>query len=491
MKYLISAFFSLVLGLSLLANADGAHLKIHIQNYDGSTVYLVKYLGDKAYIKDTLQLNTAGQFVYESEEKLKSGMYYIVVPPKNEFVELLITEEEQDYTLEMDHAKLTTDLEFKNAPENSLLQEYRVFMQSKAVDHQKIMAELEEAKAAGADGAKSEKRLQSLRAEVKKFQRKTIDKQPKSLAATIVKTQKEPDYPVFAGEEAEQSRQQFWFAKQHFFDPFEDDKRLFTSHLFYGKVEQYFEKYTFTHPDSLNVSIDKILQLVTPDEEAFRFYYLKFLNKYLQSDLMGMDAVVVHLVRNYMQKGKADFIAEDKRKELIEKADLWEPILIGKIAPDFRLYNLDVEGTLLNKNDENPNKRFQLSGMLDLYQVKSPFTLLVFWSNTCGHCKKTMPQLVEFYEKYKAKGLEVLAVCDKGYKEYPGCAQALKDWGALKWYNAVDPYLKYKLSYDVDSTPKMYLLDQDKKILLKGNLKIESLGELMDSFVDEYKEGRE
>ena len=194
----------------------GPILKIEIDNYSGAEVYLVKYLGDKAYIKDTLQRTASGQFAYQSEEKLASGIYYIVIPPKNEFVEILITEEEQDYKLQMDHTQLTSDREFSNAPQNALLENYRLFMTAKTELHREIITEKEAAADAIAIKAIDEK-LKVLQTEVQAFQKEVIKQQPTSLAATIVKTQLAPAYPKFEGSNEERQRQQFWFAKTHFF----------------------------------------------------------------------------------------------------------------------------------------------------------------------------------------------------------------------------------------------------------------------------------
>lgn len=490
MKYFFLSLLYCFCLSNLQATINGAHLKIQIENYEGEEVYLVKYVGDQAYIKDTLLAESTGQFVFRSEEKLKSGIYYIVIPPKNEFVEILLTEEEQHYSLQMDHTRLTKDREFTNAPQNTLLQDYRLFMEEKTVIHRSIVGPQKEGEAKSTLDEAQQSKLKSLRTEVKFFQKELIEKQPESLAATIIKTQLEPEYPDFTGTEAERQQQKFWYTKAHFFDPFAADVRLYSSNLFFQKVEQYFERYTAIQPDSISRSIDKVLGLVTNDEEAFRFYYLKFLNEYLQSTYVGMDAVVVHLVNQYMKKGKADFIAADKRKELVAKASRWETLLIGKIAPAFRSYHLDVEGTLLHKNEEDPNKRFKLSGLLDLHGFESPFTLVVFWSPTCGHCKKTMPELVKFHKEYQAKGLEVIAVCDKETEDYPGCAEAIKDWDAIHWINTVDPSNNYRFLFYVDETPKMFLLDHKKEILLKGNLKLDSLGTIMDDFIEKYKEGK-
>ncbi len=85
--------------------------------------------------------------------------------------------------------------------------------------------------------------------------------------------------------------------------------------------------------------------------------------------------------------------------------------------------------------------------------------------------------------------MEVIAICDKETDEYPSCAQAIKDWGAIKWINTVDPSQRYRFLFYVDETPKMFLLDHKKEILLKGSLKVDSLGAIMDDFIKRYEEG--
>lgn len=48
-----------------------------------------------------------------------------------------------------------------------------------------------------------------------------------------------------------------------------------------------------------------------------------------------------------------------------------------------------------------------------LYDIKSPYTVLLFWAPDCGHCKKIMPDVVSFYKKNKDK-VKLMAICTKG-----------------------------------------------------------------------------
>ena len=79
-----------------------------------------------------------------------------------------------------------------------------------------------------------------------------------------------------------------------------------------------------------------------------------------------------------------------------------------------------------------------------------------------------MPSFVEFYEKFKSKGVEILAVCNKSGEEEKGCWDE-KDLKLGNWINTSDPkgLSNYRYLYDVKSTPQVYILDKDKRILTK------------------------
>jgi thiol-disulfide isomerase/thioredoxin len=222
-----------------------------------------------------------------------------------------------------------------------------------------------------------------------------------------------------------------------------------------------------------------------PADETFKFYLVHFVNEYAKSKIVGMDAVYVHLVKNYYEKGLAPWTEEEQLKKMIDNANTLEPLLIGKIAPDIKMQKLDVKETLKLKDVENEHKRFKVGESLSLHEVKSPYTVLLFWASDCGHCKKSMPGLVEFNENFKNKGVTVFSVCTKTYKDVPACAELLDKNNALNWINVVDPYFRSKFGsiYDVRSTPQIYILD-DKKEIISKRIGAEQLPEVMQQILD-------
>ncbi len=100
-----------------------------------------------------------------------------------------------------------------------------------------------------------------------------------------------------------------------------------------------------------------------------------------------------------------------------------------------------------------------------------------------------MPKMIEFYDEFKPKGVEIYAVCSKFVNGMPECAEFMNERrDMLKWINVVDPYheSKYKELYDVRSTPQVYILDNKKEIVLK-RIGTEQLPSVMQDLIDRKK----
>jgi thiol-disulfide isomerase/thioredoxin len=110
-----------------------------------------------------------------------------------------------------------------------------------------------------------------------------------------------------------------------------------------------------------------------------------------------------------------------------------------------------------------------LGSFIDLNQINAKYTILAFWESDCGHCKKSIPELYEVYKRLKPKGVEVLAI------HMLGGVEGKKKWinfvnehEMYDWMNAWNPYdFTYKKNYDIGSTPVLFILDKDKKIIGK------------------------
>ncbi|MFK8101215.1 MAG: thioredoxin-like domain-containing protein [Saprospiraceae bacterium] len=469
----------LLVGNFLLAQ-DGYEIKVKLNGFTESEILLANYYGDKQYIKDTVQMNPNGYFVFKGEEALEPGVYLIVMPPENQFLQVMINKGEQHFMVETDVKDPVNGFKSKNTADNELFYNYLKFLGEQRIKGEALKKRLEEASAA--DKPALEKEMEIVNQAVRDRQRKLVDNNPNSVTKMMIQSGVEPEAPKFDLKGDELKRKNFEFYKKHWFDNYEmGNPAMLRSPGLHRRIDYYVNKMTLQHPDSVAVSVDYVLELLSPSEESFKYYVVHFLNEAAKSKIVGMDALYVYIVEKYYMTGKAKWTEEEQLNKIIKNAKTLMPILVGKIAPDIKMQLLDVEETIKAKEVENAHKRVKTKGMMTLHEVKSPYTVLFFWDPDCGHCKKSMPKLLEFYDKFKPRGVEVFAVCTRTYKEVPACAQMIKDKGMTKWINVVDPYLKskFKITYDVRTTPQIFVLDEKKEIISK-RIGAEQLEELME-----------
>lgn len=104
-----------------------------------------------------------------------------------------------------------------------------------------------------------------------------------------------------------------------------------------------------------------------------------------------------------------------------------------------------------------------------LYAIKSDYTLVFFYNPGCHTCKEIMEQLTSSLRVnylMQEKKLTVLAVYpDEDLTEWKNyLSQVPKDW--INSYDS-DAKLQNEEIYDLKAIPTLYLLDKDKKVILK------------------------
>ena len=460
---------------SLFAQADkkGYEIIVEVENFKEDHAFLANYYGDKPYIKDSIPV-TNGKIVFKGDEALDGGIYLAVLPPNNLFIQFFVSEGDQHFKIKADADNLAGSVVIDGSLDNKLFYDYMDFLSGQL---DKKTAIEERKKAAGEDKKKLDaitEELKQLDEEVKKFHQNVLEKHPKTLTAAFIANRVEVDIPEFKGTSEEVHEQQWQFVKDHYFDMLDmGDQRLVRAPFLFKKINHYVNKLTVQHPDSIAVSIDKVLKLVKPADETFKYYLVHFLNEYAKSKIVGMDAVYVHIVDNYYAKGLAHWTEEDQLKKIVKNANTLRPILIGKTAP-----NIEVE-----KQDKSK---------ISLHDVDNELTILFFWSPDCGHCKKAMPHMVDFYKDYKSKDVEIFGVCTEIQEKCEKCWPAIEEKKMGDWINTTDPFLRsrYKVIYDIRTTPQIFILDKDKKIISK-RIGAEQVKDVVDEYFEIKKRKEE
>ncbi len=433
---------------SAWAEKSGYKINLELENFESSEIILASYYGSSNVIIDTFPRTEKGNFIVKGEETLDGGVYLIILPPANNFIEILI-DKEQHFSLECDVKDHIPSMKITGSKENELFYGYLRYISSQRKIADGISKELEEAK----DEKQKEKiakKREKLDDEVTAYFENIKKKYPEHLNTIIIKAAQPIEMPDELQQPDADDTQRYLYYKKHYFDNLDLlDNRLLRTNFFHKRIEYYLEKLTYQIPDSISVSIDRILSGMNKESDMFKYYLVHFLNKFAKSKIVGMDAVYVHIVQNYYAKNLAPWTDEETLKKIIDNANALAPILIGKTAPDIRM----------KKRDGTP---------VSLYDIKSKYIVLYIWEPDCGHCKKASPRMIEFNNAYKDKGVTLFAVCAEIRDEVKKCWEAIDERG-YEWLNLVDPYMqsRYKTKYNIKSTPQIFILDENYKIKMK------------------------
>ncbi len=472
MRILLNTLIFIVFGqLSLLAQ-DSHKISIELDGYQLDTIYLGYYLGDKQYVRDTT-VRQKDKFVFEGTEALPVGVYIVIIPPTNDIIQILV-DEDQQFTISAKYDKGPKDITFKSNDENTLYYSYIRYIQDLRPESDQLKKQLDSLDAEQQTDQYQQltERMTAIDAGVENLADEIVQNHPESYTALLLKANKQIDVPEFTGDDSEVQLKRFHYFKKRYFEKFYlSDPRMFRTPYLFDRVNYYTDKLTMRAPDSIKLSIDEVLKPLEYNESAFQFYLVHFLNKYAKSKIVGHDGVYVHLAETYYAQGKAPWTTGEQLNKILKNALDLKPVLIGKTAPNIELH--DQQGEYVKIHD-----------------IESDYIVLYFWNPTCGHCKKSTPELIEFYKEYQSKGVKVVTVCGKTGKELGECWKYIDEHEGMDiFYNLADEYYKsrFKTIYFVKTTPKLYVLDRNKEIISKG-IGVEQLPELMDYLIEQEKQ---
>ncbi len=138
---------------------------------------------------------------------------------------------------------------------------------------------------------------------------------------------------------------------------------------------------------------------------------------------------------------------------LAKQLETYRTMKVGNIAPDIVF------------TGENRMRGIKISGNLILSEMNTDYTLIVFGASWCPKCAEEIPKIKLYYEHWKQKGVEVAFVSlDTQEKEF---TLFVKDFPFLSSCDFKSWETKAAKNYYVFSTPTLFLLDKDRKIVLR------------------------
>lgn len=466
-KYLFLSIFLIISVFHI--HSQSYKIQIRLTDFPNDTIVLGHRFNASFVPKDTTVLDTQGNGIFSGKEELPQGMYLLYLPNKS-FFDLLISDD-QEFFVENDTIDFVNHIVIKGSDENIAFYEYQQYLQKQALKAREIQEKMKIAP--NEDAAQDLKtELDRLNEEVMNYINQVIADNQGSYLGKFIQSLQEvnvPDPPVDENGNIIDSTFQYRYYKTHYWDNFDiSDVRLLRTPFYEQKLMTYIERVVYQIPDSLIREVDMLIEKSRTDPQLFRYMLITLFNYYAKSQIMGMDAVYIHIAEKYYipEASWSDQEFIDKLKERVEKS---KPTLIGQVAHDFQLVSLPSDHFIAAADDAELKKNPYLGTFFNLHDIKSEYIILFFWEADCGHCKTATPELYQVYQRLKSKDVKVLAVNLLGGEEGKvKWINFVNEHGLYDWINCWNPYdFGFKTIYDIVTTPALFILDKDMKILAK------------------------
>lgn len=460
-QFILSSF--LLLSAVCAGAKDGYKVEVRFSHdIPDSMVYLVHYFGKSGTLvkADSARVSHKKKILFERKQKITGGSYLLAFNRNSQFIEFLL-DNGADFSITADTGKGNSgginldQVAFSNSPENSRYLEYNKLMETLGNKHQDILKKMAAA-TNGKDSLALSKAFKPLQDQQLNFRKTYSNKYPNTLLSSIFNALTPPEIPEGAhyleDGTTPDSTYAYRYFQSHYWDNFDfNDPRLLNTPIYDPKLNDYFDKWLYPIPDTINSEADKILAKTKNNPELFKYTLRSLSNMALKSKVMGMDEVFVHLAEKYYMKGEAYWLDSAGLAWYEDRARKLSPTTLGNIAPDLAMQDIWT-------TKDRP-----------LHAVKADYTLLVIWAYDCGHCRKEIPQLDSLYRsQLKQKGLKVYSVASGG--DLTEIQKFVESMGIKDWINVADfnASTQFKSKYDAYTTPKIYLMDKDLKIIGKG-----------------------
>jgi thiol-disulfide isomerase/thioredoxin len=452
-------------------------IRVKINGVKDTAVYLANYFGNKIYYNDTAIADKNGLVVFKGKKFEEGGKYAVVIPgPK--YFDILVTEEDID--IETDAADFVGKMKINKSLENKLFYDYVKFIDQQKKLRDPIDAQLAEENIKEEQATKLKEELKVINQQVIDYQSKLFRDHPNLLVSKLIMVTTEIEIPEPPAD-TEDLNWKYHYYINHYWDNTDlNDPRIVRDQGIHRKLETFANNAVAQIPDTVFVEAKKACEKVASNPELFKYFVHFFTSNAEKSKIMCMDRVFVLMVDEYYKSGRTPWMDNEQLAKIIEAADKKRPTMCGETVPNIILP--DTSGT----------------NWVSLHGIDAKYTIIAIWESNCGHCKKEMPKLMEIYQKWKDKGVEVYAIGNDF--ETPEWKKFIRE-KELSWINVSDnpeinksdsamvlirsgitnlQSLNFRKTFDVFSTPKVYVLDADKKVIAK-QLSAEQVEDLLNN----------
>jgi thiol-disulfide isomerase/thioredoxin len=449
MRFTLLTLLLLVTGLAFAQ--QGYKIQFKVAGLKDTTAYLGYYYGESTYVKDTAQVNSQGEFVFDGKTTLPQGVYFLIMN-KTRLFDMVVSTDQQ-FTMTTNTEDYIKNMVVDGDLDNKLFFANMIFNMERHKEAEPFIKVIQDTTLKEDSKKDARAGFVKINDKVTAYQDDIMSKYPTSLTARIFKANRPvvvPDPPKDANGKIDSTFQLRWY-REHFFDNIDlaDDAFIrMPRPIYQEKLNEYLDKLYAPQPDTLMKAIEKIVAKAKKNQETYKYAVWMCVVKYSAHEIMGLDEVYVNLYDKYFASGEMNFWANEKlRKNLKDQADRQRKSLVGRVGANLIMQDINLKPR-------------------SMYDIKNKYTILFIFDPDCGHCREETPKLVDIYARKKFD-IEVFAVsADTSMQKMKDFMKEMK----TKWITVNGPrtYVgAYADLYDSNTTPTLYILDNKKKIIGK------------------------
>jgi len=234
----------------------------------------------------------------------------------------------------------------------------------------------------------------------------------------------------------------------HFWDGIETfDGPTDNNPLLASQLDFYFDKLVVPLPDSITLEINRLIERTEYNTELRDFILWHLLEKYQHPEYMSQDQVFVYLYDFYFSQLEIKDLDERNLSMIRKKAERLRRLALFNTSPNIKL------------NDS-----------IDLQSIESEYMVLFFYDHDCDLCHKEILDLDSVAQRHS--NIAVLAIdlnldSSGGFENRPqGNEDSESPIQTFQVTNLTELNGIYE-AYDIETTPLLYILDRDKRIVAK------------------------
>ena len=239
------------------------------------------------------------------------------------------------------------------------------------------------------------------------------------------------------------------------------------------RLEEYFEALKYEDMEVQKVECEFLIQTAS-DQEIRNFIARTIYSHYIDSPIMGAEAVAVHLADNWFIPGKVFF--EDDSELFAAKifADFNRQSQVGLKAPELAMKSIDGSEVRLFAGDDGDRG----------------FKVLYFYDSDCANCRLETILLGNILETedFPISFYAIYVGDDRHEWEEYVKDRLSPDTISAKVIHLWDPALDsdFQRKYGILQTPRLFLVSPDGTIIGRG-LDAQSLSQMLHNIFDEVE----